>query len=705
MASYLQCENEDDELTCNGDILDEVLENRIFGASPTDRDAYMEVLSILQERLEDVEQNGYSPPRNAERGKVATSKESTAKIVGRNEQNQSSTGKKSKKKKKKQAPAPNPTPAPTPVTDAKSTLKASSSSDDELTDPVAVALLGMGFTADQIKSAAEALGGFERATADDMVMWILSGGELENNDEQNNPEEDRDGKDDHDTNNSSNVFLTKEQKKAAARAQREAEEAARKHQEEIAAAHRAAAKREEQRRIRREWNEKEEARQQEEKNAKIVEALEKQRQAELEKLKAEMPLKTALPVIPPAAQVAAGKGPPRTIIAGQKSGGTNAASVISSMGIPKAPVVKSPTILMRPGNVPHGALSSLNLQSVSNQPLFPQPMAPNLASAAPAAYPAHALQKKHNKAHSTNPPAPRVNSTQYNPPMQTHQAASFVHKGAARNSQVVQQEYQPVETPGFGYGGGFNKDETSLSGGLGRNAGSIPPPGFRPGAPAPAAFSEPAAYIDTNPMGQIRATAREFVPTSFQPPPEPAPSSSGLGSAAVPSMSAQSAVESDSLTHSSPNDQMPTSSLLDPMSALLIGSTQPTRASTPGMKGDSPVPSAASSITGLSGLVEETMTSRVGSVMTFESAPAEAGFQGSSILDSIGGIWGGSATQESALGSTNIGGLAGLNFSSFLGEQNNSDSGNNDGYGKDRAGNTWGTSSDGFGAGAGRSIW
>jgi hypothetical protein len=128
-----------------------------------------------------------------------------------------------------------------------------------------------------------------------------------------------------------------------------------------------------------------------------------------------------------------------------------------------------------------------------------------------------------------------------------------------------------------------------------------------------------------------------------------------------------------------------------------------------GNKGDYTVPSAASSITGISGMPtagEENAASRVGSIMTFESFPSSVGagtvggIQTSSILESIS--YGGGQNSSSALGSGGIWsggnnsnqtaslGLAGLNFSSFLG---NGDSLNNTNQGNNVAGGSsnWGT--------------
>ena len=650
LAYFLYSGANDDNLTSNGEVLDEIVENRIVNASANERNTYKRMLSLLVDRLEDVELHGYSPPKKVGREETAISKD-----YGQNDANSTATTKKSKKKKKKQTI---PAPAPAPVTEAASASKSASlSSDDDLSDPVAVALLGMGFTADQIKSAAKSLGGFERATADDMVVWILSGGELNNDDRQTNPsEEPVDDKDECYVGNSPNAVMTKAQKKAAERAQQETEEVARKVQDEIASAQRAAAKREEQRRIRREWNEREQARQQEERNAKIAEALEKQRLVDLEKLKTEAQRKNVLPVLPLGHSSGGrrhppGNGPPRTIVAGQGPV-TAKLSSVSNMGIPQGPVVKSPTILTRPGNAPPVLLPGLNSKSVSNQPLFPPTLSSNASPTTPPTI--QDVSNQHKKP-TASTSAPLSSTEPRNPPPARHPAA-FVTRGVKPNvvgsrfGHAVSPENRLVELSSFGNEADL-RCMSSLMGNrdqLFRNhlsrSSSIPPPGFQPSVPATSNLAEPSTYIESNPMGQIRATAREFIPVSFKPPPTPAPLPYNMmDSTAVPSMSAQSTTVIAPSNRSSSNDfsaNPGTSSLIEPMSSLLgsFGTdifSQPVPSPTPGTKRDSPEPSVASSITGFSGLQEEKSTSRVGSIMTFESVPSGGVIQSTSILDSI----------------------------------------------------------------------
>jgi len=793
LAIVLQSGAVDDDLTSDADILDEIVDNRIDEVSSADKAAYMRILRVMEERLAYVENHGYS---NLNKMMDLASQDNTvpALLQGQDSGNSghstatsasSTNNKKSKKKKKKQQQQQQSnakTSAPAPATTATSSEPESvppTSDDEDLTDPVAVALLGMGFTEDQVISAARALGGFDRATADDMVMWILGGGEIVDGsaDQGNNAFEDQMDADAEYDDDDDDAVLTKAEKKAASRAKRDAEDLARKHQEELAATQRAAAKREEQRRIRREWNEREQARQSEEKSAKLQEALERRRRVEMERL---MPKSTVLPAavgaaaLPPAVLVPGGNGgkhhhhpghhhpgggPPLTIIAGGQKMPSKSKNTAggSNMGIPQAPTVRAPKILARPSNalpgtLPSGAPSSvLHSQQpvgVGSQPLFA---------------PAHASSSSGGKGAPLSPPR-GVHAKQYNPSghHQHHQPMAILQKNNAggnhhltKTSRVLLQAAPPAPSDYHHRPAGHHasssfayKDQvTQVSNGavplsMGNsatplyqnhmsqgNSGSVAPPGFQPGSSVPEPSNEPASstasYVDTNNMGMIRATAREFVPTSFNPAPAAAPAESHD----VPSMSAQPAtVSPPPPTQLIPNADHSANLLVEPMSSLLSsfgsGNTPPaTSVPIAGNKEDTTVPSAASSITGLSGLqpttAEENTTSRVGSVMTFESNSSSAdrggvaagGIQTSSILESIsyggeqnsssalgsGGIWGGgnNVNQTASLG------LAGLNFSSFMGGGGDTTNNNNEGDNNVGGGSTtWGTSMGGSG-----SIW
>lgn len=659
----------------------------------------MRVLRSLTERLEDVEINGYSPlSRAAEENKAGT--KNNADTL----ENQPRTGskKKSKKKKKKQQQQPQQrasTPSSNPNSQIEekqeATTKPAKSPEEDLSDPVAVALLGMGFTAEQITDAAKALGGFDRATADDMVMWILSGGEV-NNDEQDNSTEAEVDHDSEVSNASEAVVIetTKAEKNAAAKDQRDAEELARKRQQEIVAAERAAAKREEQRRIRREWNEREQTRQEIEKNAKIAEAAAKKKQAELQKVQMEFAAKNPnLPSIPLTIHAGGGKskvkpnGPPQTIIAGPPHGKKPGASV-SNMGIPKGPNVKAPKILARPNNTPSNTLHQTMPQAVaSNQSLFPPPQGSN-----------NALQVN---AH-TQPAMPNSRDSSQQRHHHPPQSSSYDPQSL---SQMKSNYYNPNPGPSsFEYANAYSNDAGTMPlmdggnkfyPGQQQSGNSIPPPGFKTDIPPSSPNNDSSLNAASNPLGEIRATAREFVPTFFAPVNETTPG--GMEFNPVPSMSSQPAT----VSHSPPDSQAASkdvSLLLDPMSSLLNSAIP-----APVTKSDSPIHSATSSITGFSGSVQEAPTSRVGSALTFE---AVGGIQTSSILESItqdsaisgfgsngGGIWGDSNANQTS----NLGGLVGLNFSSFLNGELKSD---NDQSSKNQGntGSTWGT-------GTGGSIW
>jgi len=691
LAVVLQAGAVDDDLTSKAAILDEIVDKRIVNVTAADKTSYMRILKAIEERLKEVEKNGYWPlPEDEEQIALIfeeTPSESTTSAALK---------KKSKKKNKKKAKETNPPPAPPAASPEPEVAKGKSSSGDDLSDPVAVALLGMGFSEEQIKAAAKAFGGY--VGADDMVMWILSGGDTSSTDQSDTNSQQNSqarSKDSVSITSSTKSFTTKAQTKALTRAQKKVEEAARKHQEEIANAQKAAAKREEQRRLRREWNEREQARQQEEKDAKLAKALERQRQAEMEKMMADIPKGPPGPGgIPMSINIGGGGGggkggPPMTIVAGGKK-----SSKKSNMGIPQAPTVKAPKILARPSDASKG--------SAGNQPLFTKPAASSKSSS-----------------RASKPGNPS-----------THQPTMILKKGAkpppaTKGISASAPEFRPP---------GVSDGSISSAGSAGKQtfpvqksvAKKVVPPGFQPAMPGKAS-DQPAAtpYVEPNHMGLIRATAREFVP-SFAPSPMSEEN-------VVPSMSAQSSGKqapapqpTASSNESASNAPAAAASLIEPMSSLLSKSSSPAPPTTLTQTvGVDPTVSAASSITGLSGTLSEEKppTSRVGSIMTFESNTATGGgLQGSSILESIsygatadhhqsnglGNIWGGAASNTNQ--TDTLGGLGGFDFSSFMQDDalsgskndNGDTKGNTSSLGGNALGNTtWG----GNGAIGGDSIW
>ena len=733
------------------DALGDILEY-IDSASATDKAAYLTNLQVLENRLADVEKFGYRPHVEnvnkechrdsmlpAQKNDRIESKISAAAAV-------SSTSQLSKKKKKQQQRLAN-TKSPPPEAIETSTSAISNSTpsivgDEDLTDPVAVALLGMGFTDDQIKSAARALGGFERATADDMVVWILGEGET------------ADSGNTLDTAESQAATQSKAQKKVASKTgislKTRAEEAARKHQEELAAAKRAAEKREEQRRIRREWNEREQARQMQEKNAKIAEATTRRQQEETAKLMADtalfpMALGNDMGMgIPPSAPVGSvvggvGKkqhndaGPPLTIFAGGPKAMANAKSKkhASNMGIPQAPaVLRTPKILTRPLNptlpVESAYTQPLSHGIVGNQPLFaPHPTSMN-------AKPTGGSPPRNIYAKQIHPSGINHRADQPTAILRKEPSAAVtnqnINMSGSSSRRILPQH------PGHHHmhaGLALNDpDSLAVSSSIMASSASNPvpfqgvaPPGFisssiaqhhlvRPSSKndvAAGAASSASSFDDTNPLGMIRATAREFVPTYFKPSSTSPTPDSFLPdpSNTVPSMSAQFMSARPSMASSSPPPLPPTRTTSNDDAENVMFEHMSSMLSNFGAESNTPtVQSATSSITGPSGMMpannnnnnnnntgdDNNTTSRVGSIMTFESTTAPNpggpfafggnGIQTSSIFESIsyhgdqesnnlalgsgGGIWGTGGSSSNVNQNSSMG-LAGLNFSSFMG--------------------------------------
>lgn len=747
-----------DRLLCEADILKTIVKSRIENASATDKAAYEKRLRALMTRLLYVQEHGYSPQvENTDEGchrDLAPPKQKNDKIDNHNilSAATSSNSQTSKKKKKQQLSRANTkTPPPEAIatsTSANSISTSSAIEDEDLTDPVAVALLGMGFTDDQIKSAARALGGFERATADDMVVWILGEGDTAES-----------GKAP-DTVHENQAAAQSTPKKVAPRAivgQKSlaslAEEVARKRQEELAAAKRAAEKREEQRRIRREWNEREQARQMQEKNAKIAEAMTRRQQVENAKL---IPETSILPMalesevgagVPPSTVYGApagatgsgiGKkhqhntGPPLTIFAGgpKMMASAKPKNVASNMGIPQAPtVLRNPKILTRPLNPPlpvDGASSQpQSLGGVGNQPLFaPSPSLSSNAKASGASPPRNIYAK------SIHPSSSNHRNDQPTAILRKGPSAGVANQNINMTNST--RRILPHHPGHHGLEGHAFNDPVSLaaSSSMASTAAApilrhgVAPPGFIPSNSAhhhrmePSATEEAAglasssSFVETNPLGMIRATAREFVPTYFKPSTTSATPDAFLPvpSNTVPSMSAQFMGTRPSTV--SPPPFPSTRSVSNDDSENLMFEHMSSLLGTFGAESNtSTVQSVTSSITGPSGVPtnnnnnnnnnagdDTNTTSRVGSIMTFKSttAPTTAGgpfavggglgngIQTSSIFESItyrgdqesnnlalgsgGGIWGtGGGVSSSNVNQNSSLGLAGLNFSSFMG--------------------------------------
>lgn len=152
-----------------------------------------------------------------------------------------------------------------------------------VSDPLVSALISMGFSTEQIDAAVLAFGGTDRVTADDMVLWILereSSGTIQDSSSNSYSA----GTSMTATETHQQIYDAEQmQRRAEQQAKKDAEEASRKAVEANAAAERLRAKREEQRRIRREWNNREQLRQHDEAQAKLTDEVQRRNRIEAEK--------------------------------------------------------------------------------------------------------------------------------------------------------------------------------------------------------------------------------------------------------------------------------------------------------------------------------------------------------------------------------------------------------------------------------------
>ena len=238
-----------------------------------ERRIFMMKLDRVHHRLSMVEKNGYTPLPKIKSDSVIDSELQTEDAALNRPETSSSRTKKKKKKKKKNSNkveeskmAPNAGESPT--TSLAANLNTIESKNGN--DPLVTALLGMGFNKEQITAAVEACGGTHRATADDLVTWILGQGENdESPKESENTPETREKM-------QKQTFETKKPrsehtKESVEHNSRQLQLNTARQKEETA--RRLAAKREEARRRNREWNNREQARQEKEAQAKVAQKL------------------------------------------------------------------------------------------------------------------------------------------------------------------------------------------------------------------------------------------------------------------------------------------------------------------------------------------------------------------------------------------------------------------------------------------------
>mmetsp|Transcript_24437 Transcript_24437/g.45542 ORF Transcript_24437/g.45542 Transcript_24437/m.45542 type:complete len:591 (+) Transcript_24437:108-1880(+) len=344
-------------------------------------------------------------------------------------------------------------------------------------DPLITALLGMGFTSDQINAAVKACGGTHRATADDLVSWILGQGDSN---------EDGDGDDattsvipESEQHETDTTNLSKKDESEAVK------EAARKEQEETA--RRLAAKREEARRRNREWNNREQVRQQQQAKAKVAQKAVQQVYA------------------PPRVAPSSGieiplQGVPTDVGKGMQRGTLKSAHLVTGMNVQT--------------RLPNGRV----------------PLPPHASMPAPQWHPS--TVPSHTQ--SAGPPVQIGGGNTLPPPNETtsFQTSAPPHSGFVASNSYAQNNDDDKTVSSFGSNRGLSvssrefvpQNFTSVAP---VSSASIPPPGFLPATAQPMAVpprqlvttvpenSSALAFSEDGRQGEIRATAKAFVPSNF----------------------------------------------------------------------------------------------------------------------------------------------------------------------------------------------
>lgn len=253
---YITREEHEKVIETHGVALQEM--TNTFFSHHTERRAFLRNLELVLERLTDVETNGYSPPKqNA--APSAKNEESEGTGTEQEQRESASTRKRKKKKKKKQTQkAEYAGSKPTEVKADKIQQMPVAQAKKAEKDALVVALLGIGFVEEQIIAAVKACGGTNRATADDLVTWILG----QDADGNIKGTEDDEADATNETQRRDVVESTPETVSKPAILPEEVMKSQVAAEEEAAAAQRLAAKREEQRRRNRAWNDREQSRQQ-----------------------------------------------------------------------------------------------------------------------------------------------------------------------------------------------------------------------------------------------------------------------------------------------------------------------------------------------------------------------------------------------------------------------------------------------------------
>jgi len=300
LVQCVQSSNYEEVIETHGVALQEM--TNIFFSHHQERRIFMKKLDRVHQRLSNVEMNGYTPLSMDEADSLIDSEFQTEDAVPNQTEASSSRNRKKKKKKKKQ----NSKEAESRTeVNAGANQKNSSSPQSNLIeskeekDPLVIALLGMGFNEDQIIAAVKACGGMHRATADDVVTWILgqgdneeSSGESQNSFEMSEKAQQIRGQSNKVSRGEGSGSNKQKEILQQQEATRQKEETAR----------RLAAKREEARRRNREWNNREQARQEKEAKAKVAQKIQSVNRSSI-------PLPVPVPVTLPGSDLSSKSNP------------------------------------------------------------------------------------------------------------------------------------------------------------------------------------------------------------------------------------------------------------------------------------------------------------------------------------------------------------------------------------------------------------
>lgn len=701
-------------LECNGDGLHDVIESRYNGGAE-DRRKHKAALDHLVGRLSNVEKHGYTPVDQSDYNSYTITNED---ITTRNYTNpimepikaaispstipstyHDSSGKnKKKKKKKKKGPPVETKVEPKVIIPVTKQL--------EEVDPLVMALLAMGFTDEQIHAALDACGGTNRATADDLVSWILENGSGESSSDIQTTADDNPRDDTASTRLkptatpiplSTRLNPSDHQQRRVSQAQKEAVEIAKREVDAKAAAERLAAKREEQRRIRLEWNNREQQRQKEEANTRLVEEVERSRRVEIERSKA-----LAQRV---AKQRAAMLHPNPTVVQAHISALNGTIPAAGGNNVGSTPLFASslyPGGGSTPG-LPHHVEPFQASDAVGTQipPYQHQMMGMNAAFAQnPAPYSSDSIPSTLDVEGVVDPPNNSFGPSGYvDTPTTSIENVDHGMKNTSTQSPQVELDVNGFDFPELG------KEKVtppttpriirskSTDEYLTNEEGLLSPEGSRrqtnsrinstnnnsplgnmtkgnsiSTSNVPYSQSQSDPEFDTNPLGEIRATAREFVPTSFTPGSMNGDNDAGNFAASMssqpvpPGMNAVSMVANSDVEVSilkpgilllPPESATQPIALLQPPSSLLPLNTtnafdraaSPSHFPNPNSILDkpictnsaphSPVGSTTSSITGFSASIgEDNFVPRIGGNLTYESNLAEGNARTSSFLES-----------------------------------------------------------------------